>query len=49
MFLPAELERGTEVLQFHVCCKAIDQNFDCGCERCTIHAFGLANTKQQEL
>ena len=26
-FLPAELERGTEMLQFDVCCKAIDQNF----------------------
>ena len=35
-FLPAELERGTEVLQFDVCCKAIDQNFDCGCDRCAI-------------
>ena len=34
--LPAELERGTEVLQFDVCCKAIDQNFDCGCDRCAI-------------
>ena len=36
MFLPAELERGAEVLQFDVCCKAIDQNFDCGCDRCAI-------------
>ena len=35
-FLPAELERGTKVLQFDVCCKAIDQNFDCGCDRCAI-------------
>ena len=22
--------------QFDVCCKAIDQNFDCGCDRCAI-------------
>ena len=22
------------MLQFDVCCKAIDQNFDCGCDRC---------------
>ena len=29
-FLPAELERGTKVLQFGVCCKAIDQTFGCG-------------------
>ena len=35
-FLPAELERGTEVLQFDVCCKAVDQNLDCGCDRCAI-------------
>ena len=33
-FLPAELERGTGMLQFDVCCKAIDQNLDYG--------FGLA-------
>ena len=25
-----------EVLQFDVCCKAIDQNSDCGCDRCAI-------------
>ena len=31
MFLPEEVERGTEVLQFDVCCEAIDQNFDSGC------------------
>ena len=31
-FLPVELEKGTEVLQFDVCCKATDQNFDCGCD-----------------
>ena len=24
------------MLQFDVCCKAIDQNFDCGCDRCII-------------
>ena len=24
------------MLQFDVCCKANDQNFDCGCDRCTI-------------
>ena len=24
------------MLQFDVCCKAIDQNFDCGCDRCAI-------------
>ena len=35
-FLPAELERGTKALQFDVCCKAIDQNFDCGCDRYAI-------------
>ena len=35
-FLPSELERGTEVLQFDVYCKATDQNFDCGCDRCAI-------------
>ena len=29
MFLPAELERGTKVLQFG--CEGSDQNFDCGC------------------
>ena len=28
-FLPAELE-------FDVCCKAINQNFDCGCDHCAI-------------
>ena len=22
--------RGTKVLQFDVCCEAVDQNFDCG-------------------
>ena len=33
MFLPAELERGTKALQFDVCCKTIDQNFGCGCDR----------------
>ena len=31
-FLPAELERGTKALRFDVCCKAIDQNFDRGCD-----------------
>ena len=35
-FLPTELERGTKVVQFDGCCKAIDQNFDCGCDRCEI-------------
>ena len=30
-FLPVELERGTETLQFDVCCEAIHQNFDCCC------------------
>ena len=24
------------MFQFDVCCKAIDQNFDCGCDRCAI-------------
>ena len=24
------------MLQFDVCCKDIDQNFDCGCDRCAI-------------
>ena len=33
-FLPAELERGAEVLQFDVWLP--DQNFDCGCDRCAI-------------
>ena len=28
LFLPAELERGTKVLKFDVCCKTIDQNSD---------------------
>ena len=32
MFLLAELERETKMLQFDVCHKAIDQNFDCGCD-----------------
>ena len=36
---PAELERGTKALQFHVCCKVIDQNFDCGCDRYAILRF----------
>ena len=31
-FLPAKLERGTKALHFDVRCKAIDQNFDCGCD-----------------
>ena len=31
--LQAQLERGTKVLQFDVCYKAIDQNFECGCDR----------------
>ena len=31
MFLQAELEKETKVLQFDACCKAIVQNFDCGC------------------
>ena len=35
-FLPAELERGTKMLQFDVCYKAIDQNFDCRCDRYAI-------------
>ena len=34
--LPAELERGTKALKFDVCCKAIDQNFDRGCDRYAI-------------
>ena len=34
--LTAELERGTKALQFDVCCKAIGQNFDCGCDRYAI-------------
>ena len=24
------------MLQFDVCYKAVDQNFDCGCDRCAI-------------
>ena len=36
MVLPAELERGTKALKFDVCCKAIDQNFDRGCDRYAI-------------
>ena len=32
--LPAE--QGTKALQFDVCCKAIGQNFDCGCDRYAI-------------
>ena len=31
-FIPAELARGTKALQFDVCCEAVDQNFDCGCD-----------------
>ena len=33
-FIPAELERGIKLLQFDVCCKVIDQNFDFGCDHC---------------
>ena len=44
-FLPALLERGTKVLQFDVCCKAIDQNFDCGCDcYTTLHLYLLRST-----
>ena len=33
------------MLQFDVCCKAIDQNFDCGCDRCAIlHLDSLIHT-----
>ena len=32
MLLPMELERGIKVLQVDVCCGAIDQKFDCGCD-----------------
>ena len=35
-FIPAELERGAEVLQLDVYSKATDQNFDCGCDCCAI-------------
>ena len=36
------LERGTKVLQFDVCCEAIDQNFNCGCDRYAIlHLYSL--------
>ena len=38
-FLPAELERRTKTLQFDVCCKAIDQNFECGRDGCSILRF----------
>ena len=42
MFLTAELERGTKPLQFDVCCKAIDQKFDYGCDGYTIlHCYHL--------
>ena len=34
--LTSRAGRGTKVLQFDVCCKAIDQNFDCGCDSYTI-------------
>ena len=27
------------MIQFDVCCKAIDQNFDCGCDCCAIFFF----------
>ena len=41
MFLPAELKRRVKALQSDVCCKAIEQNFDCGhgmgyCQTCTL-------------
>ena len=45
MFLPSELERGTKALQFDVCCKAIDQKFDCGCNSYAIFAFGLTTLR----
>ena len=31
MFLQVDLERGTKMLQFDVCCEAIHEDFDCGC------------------
>ena len=36
VLLPAELERVTKQLHFDVCCKVIDQIFDCGCDRYAI-------------
>ena len=39
--LTAELERGTKVLQFDVCFKAVHQNFDCGCNRYAILRLDL--------
>ena len=36
MFLPVELQRGTKAVQFDVCREAIDQNFNCGCDRYAI-------------
>ena len=41
LFLPAELERGTKVLKFDVCCKTIDQNSDCGCNHYTILHYSI--------
>ena len=41
-FLPAEVKKVTKALHFDVCSKAIDQNFDCGCDCYTI-LFGLGN------
>ena len=35
-FYQQNWKRGTKVLQFDACCKAIEQNFDCGCDRCAI-------------
>ena len=43
-FLTAELERGTKALQFDVCCKAIGQNFDCGCDHYAIPCLDILHT-----
>ena len=48
MFLPAELERGTKVLQFDVCCEANEQNFDYGCKsKKMLRKFALVSKSKQ--
>ena len=50
MFLPAELEGGTKVLQFDVCCEANEQNFDYGCksQNKMLRKFALVSKSKQK-
>ena len=43
--------RGTKVLQFDVCCEAVDQNFDCGYIKVVmqIHTYQRVQTNKKEL